>query len=102
VLELSSDAARAIEQLLSDSAVPDGAGIRIASVDPAQSNNGAGSGGGMLRMVIAAEPPSGDEVFEQEGMRLFIEPHVSHFLDDKLLDIATDGVAVEFVLGEQR
>jgi Fe-S cluster assembly iron-binding protein IscA len=102
VLELSSDAARAIERLLSDSAVPDGAGIRIESVSSTRSITGARSEGGALRMVIAAEPPSGDELVEQEGTRLFIEPHVSPFLDDKLLDITTDGVAVEFVLAEQR
>ena len=101
MLELTSDAAWAIDRLLSDRGMPDGAGIRIESAGPAPSNNGDRPEGGALRLVLATEASNGDDVVEQDGTRLFIEPDVSPFLDDKLLDVSTDGAAVQFVLAEQ-
>jgi Fe-S cluster assembly iron-binding protein IscA len=101
VLAVTSGATRAIDQILSKPEVPEGAGIRIESAGAGQSSNGAEPQGNAIRMVIAPEPPGGDEILEREGVRLFIEPNVSEFLEDKLLDVATDGVTVEFVLAEQ-
>ena len=98
---MTSDATQAIEQILSDADVPAGAGLRIESAGTPRSSNGAQAEDDVLRIVLEPQPPGGDEIVEQDGARVFIEPTVSAFLDDKLLDIATDGPAVTFTLAEQ-
>lgn len=102
MLAMTSDATQAIEQILSEADAPDGAGIRIESAGAAQSSNGAHAEGGSLRLVLAAEPPGGDQVLEHGGARVFVEPSVSAYLEDKLLDVATDGASVSFTLAEQQ
>jgi iron-sulfur cluster assembly protein len=101
VLELTLDASQAIEQLLSDSDVPDGAGLRIESAGTAQPRNGARARADTLRIVVATEALGGDQIVERDGARVFIEPEVVAFLDDKLLDIDIDGVNFEFTLADQ-
>lgn len=101
MLELTLDASQAIERLLSDPDVPAGAGLRIESARAAQSDNGSAAEVAKLRIAVAQEAPGGDQIVESEGARVFIEPEVADLLDDKLLDIDTDGVRVEFTLAEQ-
>lgn len=100
MLTMTSDATQAIERILSNADVPDGAGLRIESASAAISSNGSEPEGGTLRLVIAPEAEGGDQVVEQEGARVFIEPAVSAFLDDKLLDTVADGTGVSFTLAE--
>lgn len=101
MLQLTVDATQAIERLLQSAGVPAGAGIRIESAGPVRASNGAHAEGGTLRMVVAREAPGGDQILESEGARVFIEPDVVAFVDDKLLDIASDGSTVRFTLAEQ-
>jgi len=102
VLRMTSDATQAIEQILSDADIPDGAGLRIEAADVLESGNGTQPEEvGTLRIVIAAQATGGDQVVERAGARLFIEPGVSEFLDDKLLDISPGDDGVMFTLAEQ-
>lgn len=101
MLTLTPDATQAIHQLLSTTDTPAGAGIRIESTGATQSSNGAEAEGGGLRVVVASEAPGGDEVVEHEGARVFIEPVVSDFVDDKQLDITPAEGGMAFMLVEQ-
>jgi iron-sulfur cluster assembly protein len=101
VLTMTSDATEAIERILSDADVPDGAGLRIELAGVAQSKNGSQTESTTLRIVIAPEAPGGDEVVEQEGARVFLEPTVAVFLDDKLLDINSSDGGIAFTLSDQ-
>jgi Fe-S cluster assembly iron-binding protein IscA len=101
VLELTLDASQAIERLLSDPDVPDGAGIRIESAGSGQSTNGAHAEATTLRLVVAPGAPDDDQIVESGRARVFIEPELAAFHDDKLLDIAIDGASVEFTLAER-
>jgi Fe-S cluster assembly iron-binding protein IscA len=94
MLALTEDAAVMIERLLENPDVPDHAGLRIAA---GESLNGDG-GARTLQVMLAAEPGDEDLVVEEAGARVFIEQTVAPFLDDKLLDVATDGGPAQFSL----
>jgi Fe-S cluster assembly iron-binding protein IscA len=51
-----------------------------------------------LEVMLAAEPASEDLVIESAGARVFVEPTVAAFLDDKLLDVAVDDGKTQFSL----
>ena len=101
MLALTSEATDAIASILSDADAPVGAGIRIEYADTTQSANGERAEGSAIRLLIRAAALGGDQIIEDEGARVFLEPGVSRFLDDKVLDVAIDGDGVEFVLAQQ-
>lgn len=101
MLTLTPDATQAIEQILADANVHESAGLRIEAAAGLQSTNGSQAEASSLRIVIAPEAPGGDEVVEQEGARVFIEPTISPFLEDKLLDVAASDGGVAFTLAPQ-
>jgi Fe-S cluster assembly iron-binding protein IscA len=97
MLALTDEATEAIEGLLSNPGMPEGAGVRIASSAPA-TDGGASTG---LEVALATEPDNGDEVIEEAGARVFLEDTVAELLDDKLLDVDRSGDQVRFSLGTQ-
>ncbi|MEU6265969.1 HesB/YadR/YfhF-family protein [Saccharopolyspora shandongensis] len=78
MLTISESAAEVIKLVLVGGDSPEGSGLRIAP---------AGEG---LQASIAAEPQSGDEVIEESGVRVFLEPQVAALLGDKVLDAERD------------
>ena len=46
----------------------------------------------------APEPGEADEVVEERGVQVFLEPDVVPLLDDKLLDAELDGDEVRFTV----
>jgi iron-sulfur cluster assembly protein len=97
VLTLTQDATEVIEGLLAGPGVPDGAGVRIASAYPADTDAPSA-----LQVKLAAEPGDHDEVIEDSGARVFVEDAVIGFLDDKLLDVDREGDQVRFaILGQE-
>jgi iron-sulfur cluster assembly protein len=94
MLALTEDAAVMIERLLEKPDVPDHAGLRIAA---GESTNGDGDSRS-LQVMLAAEPADEDLVVEEAGARVFIEQTVAPYLDDKLLDVATDERGAQFSL----
>ncbi|HEY3946683.1 MAG TPA: HesB/YadR/YfhF-family protein [Solirubrobacteraceae bacterium] len=99
MLTLTPDATQAIDQLLEAPEIPEGAGIRIAS-SAAASDSGAPSPGD-LKLTVAEEPETSDEVIDQAGARVFLEQTVAEFLDDKLLDADIVDEGVRFKLGDR-
>lgn len=80
MLTLTDNAATEIRHIVDDPQVPDGAGLRIAA-DPA-------AGGLSLRLATA--PAEDDQVVDESGARVFLEPQAAQLLDDKSLDAMTD------------
>src|SRR4051812_47570146 len=79
VLTLTDNAATEIRNLVANPEIPEDAGVRIAS-NPE----------GALTLALAAGPAAGDDVVDQSGARVFLEPQAGELLDDKLLDAGVD------------
>lgn len=61
---------------------PDGTGLRISSDQaPPQES---------LAAEIVAQPGERDQVLDQSGARIFLDPGAASFLDDKVLDADVD------------
>jgi len=83
VLTLTDNATTEIRNIVNDPQVPEGCGLRIAS-DPAA---------GGLTLTLASAPAEDDQVLDDDGARVFLEPQAAVLLDDKALDAtaSTDG-----------
>jgi iron-sulfur cluster assembly protein len=74
--------------------VPEGAGLRIATRPDSPAE-------GSFEVSVAAVPAEEDEVVEQSGGQVFLEPHAVEAFDDKVLDAEIEGGEVRFAVGEQ-
>jgi Fe-S cluster assembly iron-binding protein IscA len=96
MLAMTQDAAEAVEQIISQPQVPDGAVLRIV----AEEDNSNGSGAAReIQLELVAEPEERDLVVEE--MRISVEPRSLPFLDDKVLDAVPAEGGVEFRLYPQ-
>jgi iron-sulfur cluster assembly protein len=84
MLTLTDDARTAIQSLTSTPDSPPEAGVRIAAAVPA---NGAAP---ELALGVAAAPEPGDQVVDDAGARLFLEPVAASSLEDQTLDARID------------
>jgi iron-sulfur cluster assembly protein len=91
MLMITQDAVEAITQALAEE--PDSFGFRIA--ERTYSLNGSGPA---IQMELASEPEAEDEVIEDQGVRLFVEPRAAKTLEGKVLDAEVDGEEVRFAL----
>jgi len=94
VLQISPAAAEAIDAITR--AVPGSAGVRITTM-PQASTNGSGPVA-VFDFYPAPEPGDEDEVVEEQGVQVFLEPDVVPLLEDKLLDAELDGDEVRFTV----
>jgi iron-sulfur cluster assembly protein len=90
MLAMTDAAAEAVKGVVSPQGAAEGAGLRIAA--PPE---------GGLEVKLAALPAEDDEVVEQGGAHIFIEPRAAEALDDKLLDAQVEGGQVRFTVSEQ-
>jgi iron-sulfur cluster assembly protein len=91
MLMITQDAAEAIAQALAQE--PDNSGFRIA--ERAYSLNGSGPA---IQMELASEPEDEDQVIEDRGVRLFVEPRAAATLEGKVLDAEVEEGEVRFAL----
>jgi iron-sulfur cluster assembly protein len=91
MLMITQDAAEAIAQALSEE--PDNSGFRIA--ERSYSLNGSGPA---IQMELAPEPEDEDQVIEDRGVRLFVEPRAAATLEGKVLDADIEEGEVRFAL----
>ena len=56
----------------------------------------------LLVLLVVEGPVEHDQVVEQHGAHVFLEPHAASYLDDKLLDADIDGQQVRFAVSDQR
>jgi iron-sulfur cluster assembly protein len=81
MLALTDNATSVIRALSDNAERPDASGLRIAV---------AGDGAGGLTISTAVDPQAGDQVVEDQGARVFLEPDAAQILDDKVLDAAVN------------
>lgn len=97
MLAVTSTAAEAIRDIIS--AMPTAEGLRLAPRAGVPLN---GSGPATwLEAQPAPAPEEADEVLDEQGAQLFIEPSLAAHLDDKVLDVEIEGGQATFVLGDQ-
>jgi Fe-S cluster assembly iron-binding protein IscA len=96
MLVLTEAAAEVVKSVTSTPQTPDGTGLRIVSSTSESEDAGA------LQVTAPARPGEDDQVIETAGARVFLEPQVVAYLDDKVLDAELDeqGTA-HFTLGTQ-
>jgi Fe-S cluster assembly iron-binding protein IscA len=93
MLVLTDAATSAVRRLAEHPDLPDDGGLRIAGPD---------DGSEALTATAAPEPIDGDQVVEQDGARIFLEPSAAELLDDKVLDAKVDDRGViQFRLATQ-
>ena len=94
MLTLTDNAVSVIRTLTSQPEVPEGCGLRIAA-----DTTGDSAG---LTLSLATAPAEGDQVMDDHGARLFLEPTAADVLNDKALDADVDEQGkVSFALAEQ-
>ncbi|MGH3734324.1 MAG: adhesin [Micromonosporaceae bacterium] len=94
MLSLTDNAVSVIRTLTTQPEVPEGSGLRIAA-DVTDNSGG-------LTLSLATAPQEGDEVMDNGGALLFLEPTAATVLDDKALDADVDADGkVSFALAEQ-
>jgi len=92
MLTLTDNAVHVIRDLTTRPEVPAGTGLRIAT-DPSA---------GALTLALAAQPAGDDQVVDEAGARIFLDPEAAQLLDDKALDAAVDPEgAVQFGFAER-
>jgi iron-sulfur cluster assembly protein len=95
MLMITEDAAEVIAQALTEE--PENTGFRIA--ETSQAMNGSGPA---LQMELSPAPEADDEVIEERGVRLFVEPRAARTIDGKVLDAEVEEGEVRFALLEPR
>jgi iron-sulfur cluster assembly protein len=78
MLAITETAALAINTLISENEMPEGAGLRIAS-EPEGSDS--------LQLSVAPAPRDHDTVVESAGATVFLEPVAAQALDGQVLDV---------------
>lgn len=81
MLTLTANAASEIRDIIDNPEVPDGCGLRIAN-DPQA---------GGLTLTLAAAPAEDDQILDEDGARVFLEPQAASMLEEMALDAAHDG-----------
>jgi Fe-S cluster assembly iron-binding protein IscA len=79
MLTLTENACSIVKRYTDHPETPDEAGLRITSTAEAQ-----------LAVTTADEPVVGDELVEQDGARVYLDPAAAQQLDDKVLDAGID------------
>lgn len=96
MLAVTTAAADAIKAIVSSSdAIPEEGGLRIAAT-PAPDGSGTA-----LAVELAEEPAAGDQVVDEEGAHVFLEPEAAVALDAAVLDAQVEGGTVSFAIGQQ-
>jgi len=94
LLALTDDAAEVVRQIVSASdEVSDNGGLRMVAQQV-----GVDTG---LELSIAALPAEDDEVIEEQGARVFLDPQAASLLDDKILDANVEQNRIAFTIADQ-
>jgi Fe-S cluster assembly iron-binding protein IscA len=94
MLTLTENASAIVKDISSQPGLPETAGLRITSDSQSEAS---------LAVSAAEAPEPGDQVVEQSGATVYLDPSAAIMLDDKVLDAAVDPSGkVEFALGLQQ
>ncbi|HET7044453.1 MAG TPA: hypothetical protein VFI37_06350 [Gaiellaceae bacterium] len=94
LLALTDNAVEAVKNIVSSAGdVPDTGGLRVFAEREGTEAN--------FKLSVAALPAEDDQVVEEQGARVFLEPEAATLLDDKVLDASVDERQVAFTIAEQ-
>jgi iron-sulfur cluster assembly protein len=92
-LALTENAVEAVKGILSSADQVETGGVRmVAEAEGARTN---------LRLSIVSLPAEDDEVIDEHGARVFLEPRAAELLDDKVLDASVEQNQVAFSITDQ-
>jgi iron-sulfur cluster assembly protein len=94
LLALTDSAVQAVKHIVSSSEeVSETGGLRmVAEREGAQAN---------FHLDVVPLPAEDDEVIEEQGARVFLEPEAATLLDDKVLDASVEQNRVAFTIADQ-
>lgn len=94
MLQITHGAAALLTELRNGQDVPDTYGIRVfpESAQPGEVTIGLG---------FADSPAEGDQVTEQDGLKVFVAPELAAPLEDAAIDVAQDNGASRLVFRPQ-
>jgi iron-sulfur cluster assembly protein len=93
VLRVTEIAAAAVANLVESEGL-DGGGLRLTAERDEEGEIG-------IHIAVVPEPEEGDEVVDEHGARVFLDPAAADALDDKVLDAEAHGDHYHFSLDEQ-
>jgi iron-sulfur cluster assembly protein len=94
LLALTDSAVQAVRAIVSSSTeTADTGGLRLVTEQDGAVMN--------FQLSIAALPAEDDEVIEEQGARVFLEPAAASLLDDKVLDARVQDNEVAFAIADQ-
>ncbi len=94
MLALTDSAVQAVRDIISSSPELDETGGLRMVAEPAGTEAN-------LQLSVVPQPAEDDEVIDEEGARVFLEPEAASLLDDKVLDARVEDNRVAFTIAEQ-
>jgi Fe-S cluster assembly iron-binding protein IscA len=94
LLALTDSAVQAVKRIvLSSDEVSETSGLRMVAEQTGMQTS--------LQLSVVPLPAEDDEVIEEHGARVFLEPEAASLLDDKVLDASVVQDQVAFTIAEQ-
>lgn len=93
MLAITPTAVQAIQGLISQPEIPDGAGLKLSGQMTPE--------GAAIELSVVSGPEETDQVLEAEDAKIFVAAPLTQVLDDKILDAGVEEGQVEFRLVEQ-
>jgi iron-sulfur cluster assembly protein len=94
LLALTDDAVEAVKNIISSSdEASETGGLRLSAERAGAQTS--------LQLSVVTLPAEDDEVIQEEGARVFLEPEAAALLDDKVLDASIEQDRVEFTIADQ-
>ncbi len=94
LLALTDSAVEAVKRIVSSSEeVPETAGLRMVAEQTGMQTS--------FQLSVVPVPAEDDEVIEEQGARVFLEPEAASLLGDKVLDASVEQDQVAFAIADQ-
>lgn len=94
LLALTDSAVEAVTEIVSSSEEPsETGGVRMVAERAGTQVN--------FKLSVVPVPAEDDEVIEEQGARIFLEPDAASLLDDKVLDANLEQNKVAFTIADQ-
>jgi iron-sulfur cluster assembly protein len=92
-LALTDNAVEAVRSIISSSDNNETSGLRMVAERAGTEAN--------FQLSVVPLPAEDDEVVEEHGARVFLEPEAASLLDDKVLDASVEENQVTFTIADQ-
>jgi iron-sulfur cluster assembly protein len=94
LLALTDSAVQAVKDIVASSnELSETGGLRLVAEREGVEAN--------LQLSIVPLPAEDDEVIEEQGARVFLEPEAASLLDDKILDASVEQNQIAFAIADQ-